>query len=146
MYNEIILYNCVIKKEWSLLTKEAKRLSDAELEIMLVIWHSEQPVSASYILEALKGKRKWALPTLMTVLTRLIKKEFLICEKKGRNNFYRSIVEENTYKEREGKSILEKLYGNSFKSFVTALYQSKAISEKDLDELREFLDKAHKEV
>ncbi len=126
--------------------KVAKRLSDAELEIMLVLWHSEQPVSASYILEALEGKRKWALPTLMTVLTRLIKKDFLSCEKRGRNNFYRSIVEEDAYKEREGKSILEKLYGNSFKSFVTALYQSKAIGEKDLDELRDFLDKADKEA
>lgn len=124
---------------------EMKRLSDAELEIMIAVWHSEQPVSASYILEALDGKRKWALPTLMTVLTRLIKKEFLQCEKRGRNNFYSSIIGEDTYKEREGRSILEKLYGNSFKSFVTSLYKSKAIDGKDLEELKDFLDEANEE-
>ncbi|GAA0180096.1 hypothetical protein SH2C18_28480 [Clostridium sediminicola] len=124
---------------------KSKRLSDAELEIMLVVWHSEQPVSSSYILERLQGRRNWALPTLMTVLTRLIKKGYLNCEKKGRNNFYYSVIEENDYKESEGKSILEKLYGNSFKNFVTALYNGKAISTKDINELREFIDRVEKE-
>lgn len=127
------------------MTNTIKRLSDAELEIMLVVWHSKQPISSSYILEQLQGKRKWALPTLMTVLTRLINKGFLTCEKQGRNNFYYSVTEEDAYKESEGKSILEKLYGNSFKNFVTALYNSKAINEKDLDDLRNLIDQAKKE-
>lgn len=122
----------------------SKRLSDAELEIMLVVWHSEQQVSSTYILEKLQGKRDWALPTLMTVLSRLMKKGYLAREKKGRNNLYFSIVDEHTYKESEGKSILEKLYGNSFKNFVTSLYNSKAINDEDIEELRDFIDKAKK--
>lgn len=119
----------------------SKRLSDAELEIMLVVWHSdEQPISASYILEQLQGKRDWALPTLMTVLTRLIKKGYLLKEKQGRNNLYSSVVDEKEYKESEGKSILEKLYGNSFKNFVTSLYNSQAISDDDINDLKDFID------
>ncbi|WP_243259197.1 BlaI/MecI/CopY family transcriptional regulator [Clostridium sp. 'deep sea'] len=117
-----------------------KRLSDAELDIMLAVWSSDQPVSASTILAELKGKREWALSALMTALSRLIKKGFLRCEKQGRNNLYYFIVDEDEYKQAEGKSILERLYGNSFKNLAVALYNSKAISEKDIAELKSIIE------
>lgn len=65
------------------MNNKIKRLPDAELEIMLVIWRAESWVSSSYILNQLGDKRKWALATLMTVLSRLVEKGFLSCEKKG---------------------------------------------------------------
>ena len=117
-----------------------KRLSDAELDIMLAVWSSEQPVSASTILAELKGKREWALSALMTALSRLIKKGFLRCEKQGRNNLYYFVVDENEYKQAEGNSILERLYGNSFKNLAVALYNSKAISDKDIAELKSIIE------
>lgn len=117
-----------------------RRLPDAELEIMLIIWHAEPPVSASYVLTRLRDKRNWALATLMTVLTRLTEKGFLTCEKQGRNNLYRPIVSEEEYKASEGKSLLERLYNNSFQNLVASLYDSKAISQADLSELRRYLD------
>lgn len=117
-----------------------KRLSDAELDIMLAVWSSDQPVSASTILAELKGKREWALSALMTALSRLIKKGFLRCEKQGRNNLYYFIVDEDEYKQAEGKSILERLYGNSFKNLAVALYNSKAISDKDIAELKSIIE------
>lgn len=39
-----------------------KRLPDAELEIMLVIWRADQSVSSSYILEQLRDKRNGHCP------------------------------------------------------------------------------------
>ncbi len=51
-----------------------KRLPDAELEIMLIIWNSELPANSVSILEQLQKRRTWKLPTLMTVLSRLVKK------------------------------------------------------------------------
>ncbi|CCQ96333.1 Transcriptional repressor, CopY family [[Clostridium] ultunense Esp] len=122
-----------------------KRLPDAELEIMLVIWRADQSVSSSYILEQLRDKRKWSLPTLMTVLARLTEKGFLYCEKKGRNNRYRAAVSEKEYKESEGKSTLMKLFGNSVQDMVLSLYNGKAISKNDLIELRKLIDKVEKE-
>ena len=122
------------------MSKSNKRLSDAELDIMLAIWGIDQPASASSILNELKGKREWALSALMTALSRLIKKGFLKCEKQGRNNLYYSLVDEHEYKQAEGKSILERLYGNSFKNLTVALYNSKAISDKDIEELKSLID------
>ncbi|OJU14021.1 MAG: CopY family transcriptional regulator [Clostridiales bacterium 43-6] len=118
-----------------------KRLPDAELEVMLVVWKEESPINSSWILEQLFGQRKWALATLMTVLSRLTQKGFLICEKKGRNNLYHAAVGEEEYKQNEGKSILEKLYGNSFKNLVIALYNSKAIDKGDIREICPFFEK-----
>ncbi|KOP66086.1 CopY family transcriptional regulator [Bacillus sp. FJAT-18019] len=122
-----------------------KRLPDAELEIMLVIWRTGQSVSSSYILDQLRAKRNWSLPTLMTVLGRLVEKGFLICEKEGRNNRYYAAISESEYKESEGKSTLTKLFGNSVQDMVMSLYNGKAISKNDLAELRAFIDKVEKE-
>ncbi|WP_141502365.1 BlaI/MecI/CopY family transcriptional regulator [Paenibacillus luteus] len=122
-----------------------KRLPDAELEIMLVIWRNGQLVSSSYILDQLRDKRKWSLPSLMTVLARLIDKGFLYCEKEGRYNRYCSAVSESEYKESEGKSTLIKLFGNSVQDMVMSLYNGKAINKTDLSELRELIDKVEKE-
>lgn len=125
--------------------EKMKRLHEAELDIMLTVWNEDAPVSSAYILEQLKGKRKWALSTLMTVLTRLTDKGFLVCEKQGWNNLYHAVIGEDDYKENEGKSILKKLYGNSFHNLVTSLYNGKAISKDDLTELQRFLDHVERE-
>lgn len=117
-----------------------KRLPDAELEIMVIVWAQEAPVSSSFILERLEGRRMWSLQTLLTVLSRLTEKGFLICEKQGRSNLYHAAVPEDAYKQAEGKSLLERLYGNSFKSLVASLYDGNAITRDDLAEMRRYLD------
>lgn len=122
-----------------------KRLPDAELEIMLVIWRTGNQVSSSYILDQLRGKRNWALATLMTVLSRLVEKGFLQCKKEGRNNIYHAAISETEYKESEGKFTLEKLFGNSIQDMVMSLYNGRAIDKSDLAELREMLDRVEKE-
>ncbi|OMD91403.1 MULTISPECIES: BlaI/MecI/CopY family transcriptional regulator [Paenibacillus] len=124
---------------------EIKKLPDAELEIMLVIWKTGNPVSSSYISDQLRNKRNWALATLMTVLSRLVDKGFLYCEKEGRSNSYRAAISETDYKECEGKSTLEKLFGNSIQDMVMSLYNGKAIDRNDLAELREMLDRVERE-
>ena len=58
-----------------------KKLGEAELEIMQVIWDSKSPVPSNYILKELKGRRKWQLSTLMTSLTRLADKGFVSCDR-----------------------------------------------------------------
>ena len=117
-----------------------KRLGDAELEIMQVVWSQGAPITASKILTLLQGKRKWALSTLMTSLSRLTDKGFIFCDRTSRNNQYSAIISEETYKRIESRSFLQRLYGNSIQGLVATLYDDKSISEEDLAELRQFLD------
>ncbi|NGZ76293.1 BlaI/MecI/CopY family transcriptional regulator [Saccharibacillus alkalitolerans] len=116
------------------------RLPDAELEVMKIIWDSRQPVTSADIMKALEGSKTWGVTTVLNFLNRLQERGFVSSERRGRFNVYQAVVDENTYLKSESKTILEKLYGNSLKSFVASLYESDSLTEKDLKELRDFID------
>lgn len=122
-----------------------QRLPDAELDVMMAIWENEEPKSSTEILEAVSQKRSWQLPTLMTVLSRLVNKGFLQCEKQGRFNLYTAHIAKDDYIKSESKTMLEKLYGNSISSLVASLAGGGAISAEELRELRETVDTLAKE-
>lgn len=122
-----------------------KKLGEAELEIMQVVWNSENPVTSNYILKELQERRNWPLSTLMTSLARLADKGFISCDRSTGRNLYTSIISENEYKTGASKRFLEKLYNNSLQNMITALYQSKEIKSSDIEELRNFLDQLEDE-
>ena len=117
-----------------------KKLGDAELEIMLTVWAAEEPVTSGYVSDALKGRRDWVLPAVVTSLNRLTEKGFLRCEKQGRANFYSPLISERDYKAAESRGILTRLFGGSVSGLAAALYDGKAMGEKEICELRAFLD------
>lgn len=122
-----------------------KKLGEAELEIMQVIWDSENPVTSNYILNELQGRRKWQLSTLMTSLARLADKGFVSCDRSTGSNLYTSIISENEYKTGASKHFLEKVYNNSIQNMIATLYSNKAIKDSDVAELRNFLDQLEDE-
>lgn len=122
-----------------------KKLGEAELEIMQVIWNNGNPVTSNYILKELQERRSWQLSTLMTSLARLVDKGFISCDRSTGRNLYTSIISENEYKTGASKHFLEKLYNNSLQNMITALYQSKEITSSDIEELRHFLDQLEDE-
>ena len=122
-----------------------KKLGEAELEIMQVIWDSENPVTSNYILNELQGRRKWQLSTLMTSLARLADKGFVSCDRSTGSNLYTSIISENEYKASASKHFLEKVYNNSIQNMIATLYNNKAIKDSDVEELRNFLDQLEDE-
>lgn len=127
------------------MTDIMKKLGEAELEIMQVIWNSEIPVTSNYILKQLQGRRKWQLSTLMTSLSRLTDKGFLKCDRSTGSNLYSWVIPENEYKTGASRHFLEKLYNNSIQNMIASLYSSKAIKSSDVEELRNFLDKLEAE-
>lgn len=127
------------------MNNNSKKLGEAELEIMQVIWDSQKPVTSNYILKELQGRRKWQLSTLMTSLSRLADKGFVSCDRSTGSNLYTSIISENEYKAGASKHFLEKLYNNSIQNMIATLYSNKAIESSDVEELRSFLDKLEEE-
>ena len=125
--------------------QELRRLGDAELEIMQAVWRSGEAVQSTYIQQALRARRDWPLPAVLTALNRLVEKGFLTCRKQGRGNWYAPAVSEEEYREFEGRGFLQRLYGNSFPALVAALYRGKTIGREELDDLRRFLDRLEDE-
>lgn len=122
-----------------------KKLGEAELEIMQVIWSSEAPVPSNYILKELQERRKWQLSTLMTSLARLCGKGFVSCDRSTGSNLYSPVIPEHAYKAGTSRRFLEKLYHNSIQDLVATLYSDRAIGDSDIAELRAFLDRLEDE-
>lgn len=117
-----------------------KKLGDAELEIMKVLWKQERPTTSGEVLDGLEGCVDWKLSSLMTALNRLAEKGFVSCDRSTRTNYYTAVISEQDYITREGENFLEKLFSNSVQKFVTNLYDSKSITDSDIRELKEWID------
>lgn len=121
-----------------------KKLPDAEFEIMKSVWHSEEPVTSPILTEKLRYTHpdKDRKPqTVMTMLVRLEKKGFLRSEKNGKERLYYSAVTEEEYMKVEAESFRSKFSEGSFTGLVKALNGGKKISEKDIEELQNWLNK-----
>ena len=121
-----------------------KKLSEAEFEIIQVLWRHKAPMTSSQILDEIKDNRKWKLASLMTTLARMAEKGAVYCDRTTRTNYYSALVSEDEYKITEGTSFLEKMFNRSAKDFIASLYQGKQMSGKDIQELREYLNSLEK--
>ena len=116
-----------------------QKLPESELDIMLVLWKQKSDMSRSEIEKIVNQKKTLAPTTILTLLSRPEKKGFVSIKRVGNLNKYHWLVSQEEYQQKEGKGMLEKLYGNSVKNFVAAMYQGKEINEEDLKELEGFL-------
>lgn len=116
-----------------------QKLPESELDIMIVLWKQKNDMSRSEIEKIVNQKKTLAPTTILTLLSRLEKKGFVSVNRDGNLNKYRWLVSQTEYQQKEGKGMLEKLYGNSVKNFVAALYQGRKINDEDLKELEGFL-------
>ena len=119
--------------------KNISEIPESELDIMLVLWNGTPPMTRSEIEKVINTKKKLASTTILSLLTRLESKNFVEVTKQGKLNLYTPLVSQSDYQAHESQSVLEKLYGNSLKKFVTSLYQGKKISSEEIHELSDFL-------
>ena len=122
-----------------------KRLPDSELEIMMIIWELDKPVTRLEIEERMESGRNLSPTTVLSFLSRLQEKGFLEVRKSGKNNVYLAQVEKEDYMRTESQNILRRLYQNSAKNFLAALYDGDSLSEEDLKELEEYISEKRKE-
>ena len=100
--------------------KTYQRLPESELDIMLVLWNNTPPMTRPEIEKVITMKKKLASTTILSLLTRLENKNFVEVTKQGKMNLYTPLVSQSDYQAHESQSVLEKLYGNSLKKFVTS--------------------------
>lgn len=115
-----------------------KKLSDAELDVMLAIWQNRPPVLRSDLVEQLRS-HNWADTTLLTLLSKLVEKGYLSLERQGRRNLYTPLVSERDYRSWASRSFLGKMYQSSISRMVASLVESRDLTDRDLAELEEFI-------
>ena len=110
-------------------------ISDAELEVMKVIWSKKAPLTSLDICEAFDGKG-WKKTTIGTFLTRLVEKGALYAEKQGKLYYYTPLISQKEYSKLQTKNLISSLYNGSVKDFAVSLFKEQKISDDDIKELR----------
>lgn len=113
------------------------KISDAELEVMGILWRESTPVSFSDIRIELSAKMGWEKSTIATLLRRLQKKGVIAAQEREVYYYAPNVTKEEYIASRE-KSFIDKLYDGSTKNFVAALCRSGELTEADIDELKTY--------
>lgn len=119
------------------------QISDAELEIMKIVWGNPEEVTLfPYIMDALAERgRPCQKNTLIVLLSRLMSKGFLSAKKVGRRNEYTPLVSEAEYQTAQTKRFLDKIYAGSVKGLVSNLIMGDLLTEAEYEELKGLLEK-----
>jgi len=121
--------------------KHIKRLPDSEFELMQIVWQNEPPMSTNQIISRLPSDRAWKPQTVLTLLSRLIEKGFLDSKKDGKERTYAPCVMYDEYMLAETGGFLGRFQNNSLISLVNTLYDGKKLTEAEIADLRDWLEK-----
>lgn len=123
--------------------REIPRISDAEWEVMKILW-SQSPSTASQVIEALREKTNWKPKTVKTLLSRLVKKGaigFELDKKDSRKYHYYPLISEEKQVKAESRSFLDRVYGGSLNVMIANFLEEKELSPDEIDELKAVLEK-----
>lgn len=115
------------------------KITDAEMEIMKIIWRKNIQVTTADILEELPKENSWKTTTVMTLISRLIEKGVLDVTKIGKLNHYSSKITEEEYKAIQTDNFLEDMHDGSVKNFIATLFNNKKINKEDISDLKKWL-------
>ena len=115
------------------------KISDAEYEIMKIIWNQGGEITSADIIEKLGKENSWKHTTILTLAKRLVDKNVLNVRKEKRVNYYSPKISKDEYKSYQANGFIEDMYDGSIKSLVTSLYNKKRIDERDLNELKDWI-------
>lgn len=120
--------------------KPLPQISEAELEVMKVLWEAGEATS-SEIVGKLEPTTEWKPKTIQTLITRLVAKEAVKSEKiTGKIFKYSPCITEREYKSQANESFLSKVYNGSMKLMMMNFIKDNKLSKRDIEELRQMLD------
>jgi predicted transcriptional regulator len=115
------------------------RISDAELEVMEVLWSAREPLTATEVAERIDAARGWSLPTVKTMLSRLLAKGALSHREEGRRYLYSAAIARDSYVGRESRRFVDQLFGGRLSPLVARLAEADALDADDIAAIEKIL-------
>ncbi len=119
-------------------------LSDGEWKLMNRLWE-RAPRTITELTAALKEETGWSKNTVITMLARLEAKGAVRHETGERAKQYYPAVDRKDAARAETESFLGKVYGGSLGLMMSAMVESRQLTEADIAELTAILEKAERE-
>ena len=120
------------------------KITQAEWEVMRVLWDANAPLPAAEVANRLEGKSNWKPKTVRTFLNRLVQKQSLKALKRGPAGFellhYIPLIDEPVALQAKRETFVEKFFGGTVHSMLAGCIQSGEISTEELLQLREMID------
>lgn len=114
------------------------KISNAEMEIMNIIWRKGEEVTSAELAAILNDT--WKPTTIKTFLKRLSDKGVLEVRKDGKTYFYSANITEDEYKQKKTENFLQEFHNGSVTSLLTALIKGKQPNRKELEELKKWFN------
>ncbi|MCK0128197.1 BlaI/MecI/CopY family transcriptional regulator [Erythrobacter sp. F6033] len=105
---------------------------------MEVLWDRETATAAE-VCEEVCEKRGWSLPTVKTLLSRLVQKQAIETRPDGRRFLYSPLMQRSDYVGGESRRLVDRLFGGKAASLVAHLAESEALTGDDLAEIEALL-------
>jgi predicted transcriptional regulator len=116
-------------------------LSDAELEVLKVLW-SSGPATVREINEVLRGQgRSWAHTTVLTLLQRLESKGFADSDKSGVAHVFRASVTRDKLLRERVTHLAAELCEGTATPLVRALVEGHRFTAEEIEDFRQLIDR-----
>ena len=116
----------------------SERISEAEFAVMDALWH-ESPLTAQDVCDRVCDANGWSIPTVKTLLSRLVAKDAVGTEPDGRRFLYRPLIERAEYVGGESRRLVDRLFGGRAAPLFAQLAEAEALSDADLEEIEALL-------
>ena len=116
------------------------KLSDAELDILLVLWECAAPISPTELLVKMnENGHSWSISTLQTLLARVLSKEAVVASCKKRFRYYAPACTKEHFLAANTGHLLRQLSTYSPISLPKALVEAELLTAQDLEEAKALL-------
>lgn len=115
-----------------------ERISEAELAVMDVLWENA-PLCAQDVGEAVCAARGWSLPTVKTLLSRLVTKQALTTVRDGKRFLYSPAIDRSDYVGTESRRLVDRLFGGRAAPLFAQLAEAQALTDTDIAEIEALL-------
>ncbi|MBX7515414.1 BlaI/MecI/CopY family transcriptional regulator [Qipengyuania sp. GH38] len=119
------------------------RISEAEHAVMEALW-TESPLSAAEVCERVCAENDWSIPTVKTLLGRLVAKRVIGTEPQGRKFLYHPLIERSDYVGGESRRLVDRLFGGRAAPLFAHLAENEALTDSDLEEIEALLKEMRK--
>jgi Predicted transcriptional regulator len=120
------------------------KISDAEWNIMRVLWN-EAPATAASIIEALSTETAWSPKTIHSLISRLVKKGALKVDKSTAPYRFYPLISKDDCVRAETGAFIRRVFDGSFYHMVANFVSGEEISPREIEKLKQILDEKLKQ-
>ncbi|MFA5528559.1 MAG: BlaI/MecI/CopY family transcriptional regulator [Peptostreptococcales bacterium] len=115
------------------------KLTETETKFAEIIWNNE-PIPSGDLVKQCEAELNWKKSTTYTMLKRVEDKGIFM----NKNGIVSSVIKKDAFYSGQSKQFVEETFEGSLPKFLAAFTKNKRLSDKEITELQNLIDK-HKE-